>query len=214
MSHARMVRFLDEKLLQDRDRLLAVGSRVIVGRLGGDQRKRVEGAGFDVVGIVCVQTSHRLGIRGGPSLYGRRRSVDHLAVVHLVGVPVESGGGINVFVLARSFRAHLLGFCQLGAPFFQVVSAGMLPELMVETHGETPMRHAVLRILSGSLPECRLRLLIFEGVQPRDGLIEGRLRFCIAGNRKRHLTHTFGSFSRRAISVAAPQKRARHKSNR
>src|ERR1022692_3713560 len=165
MRDAWVLRLLGKQFFQDRARLLAVGKRCVVVRLGCQQRQRVESRRFVILRILLVHLLHG----GGVSLGSR-------FVVRLLAVGIERLQGLDVIAFAFSWGLHLVSLLQLGRGALDGSLFRLVPELIPQAHRLTPVRHGALRVLLFVNKKSLLRLFIPERMQQRDTLFEGLLR--------------------------------------
>jgi len=101
----------------------------------------------------------------------------------LFGVAVERGDGGDVRLLTG---VGLVLCCLAGLvrAARNDLGIGLVPELVPQAQGHSPVRHGALRIVLRDFQELLLRLLIPERVQQCDSALEGLLRRGLAGNRE------------------------------
>jgi hypothetical protein len=169
-----MIGLSGEELLKNCGGLFAVGEALVVVRLGGEQRERVERGGLVIVGIGLVDLLHRVGI--GFSAGG---------VVELLRVGVERYDGGDVGLLARGgLLGQLPGRVHFVQPARNDLGIRLVPQLMPDAHGDSPMRHGAVRIVFGDLHEFLFGFLVPERVQQCDAVGEGLLHGRRAGDRE------------------------------
>ena len=174
VGHAGMVGLGGEELLQDRRRLLAICESCVLVRFGGEQGERVENRGFVVIRVGLVNLLHRVGVRLGASV-----------VLEVLGIAVEGCDGRDIRLLARSGRA-VSGFRRMN--FVEAVLDDLLvrlvPQLVPQAHGQSPVRHGAVGIASGNLHEFFFCLFVPKRVQQSHAALEGLLHISRAGDRE------------------------------
>ena len=97
-------------------------------------------------------------------------------MLQFFGVVVKGFDGGDVRLLARSGMAtsafRLMNFVQTALDH---LGLWMVPELVPQTHRDTPVRHGAVRIVGPNLLELFFRLFVPEGVQQGDAALEGLL---------------------------------------
>ena len=173
MRDPRMVGQLRPHLFEDRARLFLIGVGLVGRRRSRDQREGIEHAGLPIIGIAQVHLLHRLFVsdRAG-------------AVIDLVVVPVEGRDRRDViaFAIGLLLRGHRL-LDRLRARL-QRRRVGRVPQRVPMAHRDAPIAHRAIGFDLGHGSKGLDRLLVPEGVQDPDGLIEFLLRRRAAGNRK------------------------------
>jgi hypothetical protein len=71
-----------------------------------------------------------------------------------------------------------------GEAMLNYLGVGVVPELVPEAHGDSPVRHGAVGIIGSDLLEFFLRFLVPEGVQQSDAALEGLLHRWRAGDGK------------------------------
>src|SRR5580704_3965158 len=89
---------------------------------------------------------------------------------------IESIQRSNVAALSILFGMQRLRFLQFCSTPLQGRFVRIVPKLVPQAHGNSPMRHGTLRIVLCHLLESLLRLLIPERVQKRDSAFKSLLR--------------------------------------
>jgi hypothetical protein len=161
VRHAGMVGFDRPQLFQDRSRLLSVRKSCVIVRLGSQQRQCIEGRCLAILGITLVGGFHGFGIRIGSIM-----KVALLAVV-------ETFHGSDIVTLAIGLGVQRFRLLDLRLTTLQSGCVRLVPELVPDAHGDSPVRHCALRIVLRDLFEFLLRFLIPERVQQRDTAFEG-----------------------------------------
>ena len=161
MRDARLIGVLREQLVQDRNRLLPIVERRVVGRLAGEQRQRVERGGLGVVRVVAIDLLHAVGV-------GLRAG----HVIASLGIAEKGGGSREISLLtARGVRAGL-SLLDLRPAAIEIGLAHLLPELVVEAHRGAPVRHRATRRCLRDGDELLFGFLVPERVEQRDAALE------------------------------------------
>ena len=173
VRHPRMIRQFRPHLFEDRARLLLIGVGLVRRRRSCNQGERIERAAFPIVGIAQVYLLHRFFIGDGAG-----------AVIDLVIVPVEGCDRRDVIALAIGLllRGHRL--LDRRRPRLQRRRIGRVPQRVPVAHRDAPIAHSAIRLDLGDGGKGLDRLLVPEGVQDPDGLVELLLGGRAAGNRK------------------------------
>src|SRR6185437_13199827 len=131
-----------------------------------------------VLGIVLVNAFHGVGV-----------GVRALLVIELIGIAVKDGKGVNIFAFGCGFWFEFGGFVQQICTLPEVIFAGPVPELMIERHGLSPVRHGTVRIMLSNSFELVISHFIFEGMQQSHRLLKGLLYLRRAGSGERDAAH-------------------------
>ena len=150
-----------EERIQYRDSLPAICKVIHAVLRERDERERVECACLNVLGIVGVERLHRGRICLGAIGMGQLRIV-----------PVKRSGCGDVFAFARGLRAGLPGLLDVVPPLNDGSGVRKLPELVVERHGLSPIRHGALPVSLRGVGKCLAGLLVLKRMQKGEALIE------------------------------------------
>ena len=194
MRDPRMVGQLRPHRLQDRARLFLIGVGLVGRRRSRDQGEGIEHAAFPIIGIAQMHLLHRFFVSDGAR-----------AVIDLVVVPVESRDRRDVIAFAIGFllRGHRL--LDRRRPRLQRRRVGRVPQRVPMAHRHAPIAHRAIGLDLGDGSKGLDRLLVPEGVQDPDGLVELLLCRRTAGNRKIDLA----ALRRRSRFVAHSRSGAR-----
>ena len=173
MRDTRMIGHLRTDLIEDRLRLFLIGVGLVGRWRGRDQREGIEHAGLPIIGIALVHLLHGFFVSDGAG-----------AVIDLVVVPVEGRDRRDViaFAIGLLLRGHRL-LDRLRARL-QRRRIGRVPQRVPMAHRHTPIAHRAIGLDLGDGSKGLDRLVVPEGVQDPDGLVEFLLRRRAAGNRK------------------------------
>ena len=152
MGHAGMVGLLLEKCFQHCSRFLALGECGVAVRLGRQQRKRIKCRRLAILGIALIDALHRL-----------RVGLGALLVIALLSV--KGAQRSDVVPLSISFGMHRPRLLQLGLASLDGGGVGIVPELVPQTHGHSPMSHGTGRVIFRNLGKFLFCFLVPERMQ-------------------------------------------------
>jgi len=129
----------------------------------GDERERIEGPGFRIVRILCVEVLECVGIGLNPCL------------VRKFAFLKETGCGFEKALLPDVRGAELPRLLDLLAAFVQVLVIREIPNLFIDGHSLAPMQGWTFRPLAQSFRESLRRFGVLKRMHKRDALGDGGL---------------------------------------